>query len=86
MTHTIISCTARMSAVKKRLSLTFGRKKSREHSYTGIVDEGMVRVCVCVLLAATPFACTPDIDIVSLMCIREGKIIWVAYTPQREAS
>jgi hypothetical protein len=31
-----------MSAVKKRLSLTFGRKKSRDHSYTGIVDEGII--------------------------------------------
>ena len=39
-----------MSAVKKRLSLTFGRTKSRDHSYTGIVDEGkrepVVRCCV----------------------------------------
>lgn len=31
-----------MSSIKKRLSLTLGRTKSREHSYTGIIDEGIL--------------------------------------------
>ena len=42
---------AAMSSIKKKLSLTLGRTKSREHSYTGIADEGKTSceffVCVC---------------------------------------